>query len=727
MMKRYFSKTLLGLACLQIMADARFATAQDEPVIEETNPAVLQIIASDPATLVGKLRKVDQLLALDRPDLAKQYLQQIKEQPPNGQELVQAHRSLGTSFFLSLLNDDRISSDAIPLVRSVLKAGNESARNPRRISALTKQMIEDPSVRRRRAAFDELRRLPNLAVVSLVPYLRQATEEHRVRARAAMVGMSTDIEPALVGLLRECEDTDLQREAILVLGQIRSFQALPMIATIFHNSEQNSELREACIAVFERISGELPSRAESISLLTDTVASQLTASGAVVNSGAQDVTSWGWNDDTGELEARNMSARDAAAISAHGLARALVSIDPSRDSQLLYSLAELHAVKRTQSQGQALRFGAPQTHARAVSLSASDLLSILHRSLELNLSAGSIATCDLLAEAFGKTESEDGSSLWEPLTKAVTNPDRRVRMAAAEAIMAMSPNRDFPGSRQFVRQVRYAASSQGIRRALVAGPSRVEIDRLAGLVTSLGYTVDRAVTGGQVAGLAAANPDYEFVLLRSSLHSPPVNEVVQRLRQQPFAALLPVAVLSEETPFLKTDRIPLMSTYLIPATSDVMRRVVSELLATSPAFHVSAEARLEQARLALNWIERFTAKPREFPYVDPLEFESLAVTALRTPHLHDIASVILGNLATPHAQRALVDFAGNSLQPLEARQVALGSFRSAVDRRGVQLTTQQVRQQYDSYNRAAASVEETRDVMGEILNTIESTLPAQLE
>jgi hypothetical protein len=89
-------------------------------------------------------------------------------------------------------------------------------------------------------------------------------------------------------------------------------------------------------------------------------------------------------------------------------------------------------------------------------------------------------------------------------------------------------------------------------------------------------------------------------------------------------------------------------------------------------------------------------------------------------HLAVNATVVLGYLATPTAQRTLVMLASQPDQPLAVRQAAAAAFREAAKRRGILLTRGEILQQYAVYNRSSELDEATQQVLGQLLDTIES-------
>jgi hypothetical protein len=138
---------------------------------------------------------------------------------------------------------------------------------------------------------------------------------------------------------------------------------------------------------------------------------------------------------------------------------------------------------------------------------------------------------------------------------------------------------------------------------------------------------------------------------------------------------------------------------------------------------VNVEQRLEWARTAMAWFLVFVEHPPEG--ISRMEIESAAIRALEVPQLQELGLEILGQLATPKSQSALVEAVSRNDWPVALRGKALSALRKAVEKRGVQLTTQQILRQYERYNQSAQSPPEVRKILGLALDCLEA--PTQVE
>ena len=85
--------------------------------------------------------------------------------------------------------------------------------------------------------------------------------------------------------------------------------------------------------------------------------------------------------------------------------------------------------------------------------------------------AAAAAAAGLLG-AMGKAAEVLQGDRPAPLALALQDPDRRLRMAALEAIVRLQPSRPFAGSSYVPAALSFFVNTSGTRRALVGRPER---------------------------------------------------------------------------------------------------------------------------------------------------------------------------------------------------------------------------------------------------------------
>ena len=87
----------------------------------------------------------------------------------------------------------------------------------------------------------------------------------------------------------------------------------------------------------------------------------------------------------------------------------------------------------------------------------------------------------------------------------------------------------------------------------------------------------------------------------------------------------------------------------------------------------------------------------------------------RRPH----AAAVMARLASPTAQRSLVDLASVGAQPIGVRQQAAAAFRASVRQFGLRLSPSEIVRQYERYNQSAQQDKPTQQVLSGLLDTME--------
>jgi hypothetical protein len=95
------------------------------------------------------------------------------------------------------------------------------------------------------------------------------------------------------------------------------------------------------------------------------------------------------------------------------------------------------------------------------------------------------------------------------------------------------------------------------------------------------------------------------------------------------------------------------------------------------------------------------------------------LTALYAPKLAARAAAVLAHVGTPEVQRALVEWAGRSGQPIEDRVAAAQAFQLNRKKHGVLLDRGEITRQYERYHRSAPQDDATRRIAGMILEGLE--------
>lgn len=690
---------------------------------EAKNPAVEAVLETKPKTPSEQLRAAKALADLERPDLARQFLKQILDANLDAAQLTSLATEFGAGVFVHLASRKELAPEAPQLSQAILQAARSQAIAPEHIATLIQQ-LHDSSADVRFQALEGLRSAREAAVGPLVAVLADpARSAEHAQVRAALVHIGPDAVPPLVGVLQS-PDPALKTAVLQVLADLKSRPAMVWFLAPATAAESDPALRNAAREGLKKLMGQDPTPPEAVQLLAKQAQRYWERQEPLPETLPGQTELWSWEPEKQTPAVWQGSVAEASRRLATWLARDAHAIDPQNEAiTILYLATLLEEARYAHGLDQPLEQG-PGTAAAEVAAAGPEVVEkVLRLALDTNHAAAATAAATLLGELGHSEKLLYQGAEPAPLVRALRHPDRRLRLAATAAILKLAPVQPFPGSSRIPETLTFLASTHGTPRAVVATPTSAEALRIGGYLEGLGYQVDTATNGDQALRLAMASPDQVFVYLDSTLDNPPLHLVLQQLRHDCRTALLPVGVFARDGQGARADHLirqdPLALSFPRPHDLETMRWQVDELLALRAAEAVALPERQRQAALAWDLLLMMTSAPQQ-EFYRLKGAESAALTALYVPALSVRAASFLGALGTAEGQKALVDLASRSAQPLEVRQAALAAFRQAVQKYGVMLTSQEILRQYTHYNESTALDAPTRQVLGLILDCIEA-------
>jgi len=725
-----------GSARAQAPAEPAEPTEAETPSAESAipnSPGVEAILATNPTTPPQRVRAAKILADLERPDLARQLLGQVidalagLDEAGRSATLVGLEERFGSTIFTEMASRADLAPEARQLNDAVLDAVRRHVQDPARLAGLVDQ-LKDPSAEVRYAAVVQLQRAGSAAVEPLVTVLADASRaaEH-ANVRAAMGQLGTDALDPLIAIL-ESADAKLVVEAIRVLGDLANDRALVFLLAPSVSNESDPAVRRAAEAARVKLSGRVSSKEVVVRLLIGRVEDYFGRQYAMKEDVDGQVQVWTWDSGAKQLVEKGLSADDASLFFATRLAREAHSVAPDNEQvRRLYlaTLLEQAAYEKGLDVPPELTEGTPAGRVAEFGV------EVVEDLLVYALNSGHAPVATAAARILGH-EGDAQTLLYRqarpaPLTRAMCDADRRVQLAAVEAILQLEPAQAFAGSSRVMETLAHLAASGGTPRALVAGSSTAESQRVGGYLVALGYEFDTAVNGREAIRKLLSSPDYELVLVDSAMARPTVDFFLQELRHDCRTAKLPVGVLAREGRLararLLTRRDPLAEAFPRPHTADVVQWQVERVLQLLGRDRILAAERERQAAQSLKLLADLTGGDRRF--YDFNKAEDAALAALLVPPRAADAVLVLGNLSTPKSQRSLVDLASRWTQPIELRTAAAQAFRRSIEQKGILLTTDQIRLQYDRYNQSETLDANTQQVLGLILDSIEA--PSRIE
>ncbi len=731
------------------------AAAEKQPAKEAPpeDPAVAAILETKPATPAECIRAAKILADLGRADLAKGFLKKALDANLDPKQLADLAEQLGAKTFLDMAGQAALQPEAKRLADAVTAALSAKLQDPERIAGLIRQ-LQDPSEDKRFRAMAGLQEAGSATIGPLLAVLAdpaRAAEAANVRAVLAEMGRTARGPLAAVV---EGAGPKLAVEAIRVLGAMKDQSAAYCLLRPRFAERSDAAVRATAELEIQRLTGSLPTRAKAVRLLSDAARAYSDRRQPVEGVVDGKVALWRWDESRRQCVPRNVTPAEAARTLAAGWASDAYAIAPDDPQVRLLYLATLFEAaayrkgldrpwdEKNPALAEAKQFGAATLEAEleyamaqghpVAAAAAARLLGEIGTAGEL-LGQNSVVNDSRGLTAPGeKTYNLDTvRGLLAPgyggLIAAVQSPDRRLRMAAAEAIVRLQPARPFAGSSYMLDALGFFAASHGVRGALVACPNLEEARNLAGRLAAAGYQVRTCRSGKELLSQAARSPDYELALIDVTVDRPTAGTLLQQLRHDPRTASLRVGLIARAGYFELAGHLaqsdPLARAFARPQDDQAFRWQLDQLASIDPQEFVGFELRQRQAARALDLLAELSRSSDKL--YDLRRVQDSVIAALGDPRIAAKAVGVLANLNSAEAQRALADLAGRLTQPLALRQAAAAAFRQNVQDHGVLLTTEEIHQQYQRYNQSEKQDRATQHVLGLILDCLEASAPVK--
>jgi CheY-like chemotaxis protein len=605
---------------------------------------------------------------------------------------------------------------------AVLEAARQQAEDPARLAQWIAQ-LQDPSLPVRSRAMSELRRGGSSAVLALIAVLADEgrAAEHAM-VRDALAAMRSAARDPLVAVL-DSESDPLKVQAADVLRRLGTADPAVYLVGPAHSPNRSPELQAAARRALTQMLGHVPDLQAAAGMMYTRAKTEYDRS-ALIRDQADPVIVWRWDVAAGLPAAQEYPPHMASLLEAVRLAKPLYELLPeSPVVRRLYlgSLLELSAYEA--GRDEPLPTGAGTPHDAAAAMGVEELEQVLAHSTITGHVAAATAAVQILGEIGSQELLHNRGPRPTLLVDAALHPDRRLRFAAVSAIMNLTPDRVYPGSSQVLSSLLYFAGSAGQRRALVLDTHLQEATRLAGLLMQMGFEVDVTTQPRDLLERAVAWPDYELALVDFNLPRTNVDELVQMLRHDHRARLLPLLYVTSSAEDQRAARyvaehLSHVDVMVRPVDLAGMEVQVNRFLAKTGANLLPPELRLQQAQQAIAWLAAMAAQPA--PLYNVQRAAQVAEAALVVPELAPQAAMLLADLGTAGSQQALVGLANRATVPLELRRTAAQAFRHSVHKHGVLLTSDEMLYQYDRYNGSETEPAESQEVLASILDTLET-------
>lgn len=315
---------------------------------QETDPLVRAILLLKPTRAEDQFRAALSLQRLRRPELAKQFLQQILDAKYDAPTLAGLHRMFGPAAFFSMMKEEALQPQGTVVANAVLRAATEQGHDPKRIDAFVQQ-LGNTQPARRRLAMVQLARIGRPAIGRLLRALTQpANNEQQISARKTLVAIGPEIVPLLAAAM-ESTDPKLRLQVIEVLGLLKARSAFPALLLPALDPNGDAAERQAAENALKAILGDLVTRDQAIAYLQRRLDESLSGSPPAEPDEQDRVAIWTW-DSKGRVPVRQLISRsDASTDAAARIAGQLHLLAPNDTARLPIYLATALEIAQRQA------------------------------------------------------------------------------------------------------------------------------------------------------------------------------------------------------------------------------------------------------------------------------------------------------------------------------------------------------------------------------------------
>ena len=693
------------------------AITNQDPLIlrhlRESNPTTPEqlIVAAEITLNFGSLEE------------CKAFLKKFLEAKPDEATMAGIAARRGSEILLRLARQKELQPEGKQAAMAILAAADKAVKDPARITRLINELGDGDSGKRQIAAND-LAQTGVDAVVPLISTLGDPTRAKDLPAlENALIRLKVVSEGPLLAAL-DSPDEALRVNAIHTLGYLGSKKVVPFLVRPAVDPKSSDALRKAATDSLKRIADTVPTVGEAERYLDRRLKAFLADADVLSQDLADVVEIWKWDAAQKVPVPVILPRSDANLLLAARLAEDLYAIAPKDQYLRLRVMTRLELDKILGGLDKPLSRAAGSAFELASQASEGAMNQLLSEAVKQNRLAAAVAACEVLGEIGHASLLQAPAGHESPLAQVLLHPDHRLRFAAAMAIVKLNPTSSYPGASRLTDTLAYYASTSGSRRVLIGHPRADDGQTLVGYMNEFDYQAEAAYHGKGLMQFAVASPDYDFILISDAIDAPLVTELVQSLRRDFRTARLPVGVMARGERLEKMkdafEEDTLTTVFPRIHDSEMAGYEVSRLVALAGRNLMTPDERVDQAAAALDALAFLAERSEPQPVYDLVRHETSVIRALTAPGLSAEAARVLGRLATPKCQTALIDFISQHARPIDDRKAAAAALDEAVARRGILLTKAQLLLQYNRYNSSETLDKETQAVLGHVLDTLES-------
>ncbi|HEY7157635.1 MAG TPA: hypothetical protein VH575_27010 [Gemmataceae bacterium] len=672
-------------------------------------------------------------------ELAADHLRGLMNSKPSDDDLVKLADEAGVAAFLRLRNipkwsdNAKVNKEAIDsveqLIKRVTEAVNKVRRDPTRIQGYLKNLNASPE--ESAYALKQLDKSGGVVVPYLIDALKEAEPAERVRLLNALRRLGPDTIAPMAAAL-DSNIPQLQIDLLRIFRQRYSRpvveQVTPYLWFLSASPSQPDEVRREAtktLAYFlETKEGKLPPAKLELTRLAERYYLH-----RVKFANAAAVPVWRWDGEhvvQGWPDAPTISADKAEEYYGVRYAGQALQLDPTYTPAQVVLLSLI--LDKTQSKAgleQTLERAAPEVHGLLGTVQPALVNAVLERALEEHRVPVILGAVRDLGERDEVRAVRPAGRRQPPLVRALYYPDRRVEMAAAEAMLRIPDSAASQATTRVVEVLRRAVAAEPVARQ----PAKVLIgyfnedvrNGVAAAVADAGYQPVKVGTGRELMQRLGQASDIALILFEKDLPNPGLAQLLGQLRADTFASRLPILLTAaplnpDALRFAAND--PRRATLLADTANraDALRRytarwpnitvIPAPLAIDAKALQPLIEARLGEpanptlsaaelkaysersiknlARLARGEVAGYDVVP-----AGPTVLAALRMPSKLTPEGQISAIEVASRLKGEEAQTVLADVLADAKRPMAVRVAASNGFVRSIQQFSPLLTRAQ--------------------------------------
>lgn len=638
------------------------------------------------------------MVDLERPNLARKYLEQLIAQNPADADILRMRDKHGPGIFLEIANDKRMQPLSVQLLDRMNVVFRRYAADSNRLDTLIADLTGDPG--RREIAIVQLRSAGSIAVPRM---LTVAAGSGDSATRDAIVytfaRMGKQIVPPLQGAL-EAPQEAIRTVAIDGLGWLRAIESVPWLWHHAYGPGRSLGEQQAARGSLARILRGDVKRTYDISAfgavgqLRDIAQTHFRNEYAWSNDENGRVELWSWNRQTNSLATWQVDAETASLIIGNRFAQQALSMSPERrDLQSLALALRLCFESHIAGWDQPLPTGPGTAHDLALLAGPDTALDMLSLSLKNLNPKSALAALNVLGQIGNRNQLSTRNGQASPIIQAMNHPSFRVQFAAASTVMQLDPVERFEGSSRVVSVLTRALNDSGTGQGLAIDPNEIRGLDTAALLGQMGYLPQQAVTGRDGFRIAAERGDVEMIAVHAACIRWGLSQTIANLRADSRTAGIPIVIYGPESVEPNVRRLvaeyPLVGFVLEgPQSFKIGIRTFLTRLQTPP---VTQQQRADRTSAAGFWFAHI-ADGRRMRVFDISRSEAALFDAVDDPGVAGNAIVALGSIATTGAQERLQELAVSPARDPELSETAAVQLAFHIQKHGVLLDRARVQE-----------------------------------